>query len=218
MAAIAYTKGTLIERIKLHVSGSFTGADFKTSDEEILLYIDQALAANMIGQVFALAKVEGNLCMPEAYITTYILPAVVQDNVTKEWYSTLPQTPVSLPLGYSVMDAYFADAVNGKGENIFWVKSKRTGYRNNMPKPFGVSGKIEGSKIILEASNGQSLSSKILYIQMASTRTVNLSDKMTVPDDAIEAIFMNVVSKLKDRMSIPSDIILDDVSAGNKTS
>ena len=41
---------------------------------------------------------------------------------------------------------------------------------------------------------------------------------MTLPDDQLEAIFNNVVAKLKDRMQLPKDIIKDDLPAGNKGS
>ncbi len=215
---IAYSKQLLIERIQRHMADDFPSADFGAKDLEILLYIDQALAANLVGQMFAMAKVEGNLATPEAYLTTYLLPDLVQDNITKEWYTTLPQPPISLPLGYSVDEAYFANAVNGKGQQIFWIKGKRSAYRNNMPKPYGVSAKIEGSKIILEMSDGGSLSGQSLYVRMASTRTSSLTDTMNLPDDAIENIFMNVVAKLKDRLGIPKDVVLDDISSGNKAS
>lgn len=215
---ITYTKQLLIERIKRHIANDFPSVDFSASDNEVLLYIDQALAANLIGQVFNNAKVEGSIAVPEAYLTTYLLPSLQQDLVTKEWTTTLPQPPVSLPLGYSVDNIYFANSINGKGASVFLIKSKRVSYRNNMPKPYGVSARIEGSKLILEANNGQTLSGQNVYARMITTRTESLTDIMALPDDAIEIIFMNVVAKLKDRLGLPKDVILDDISAGSKAS
>jgi hypothetical protein len=47
---------------------------------------------------------------------------------------------------------------------------------------------------------------------------MDVEDVLNLPDDAIEPIFNNVVMKLKDRMQIPKDIVLDDIPAGNKNS
>lgn len=215
---VSYTKAQLIERIKKHVSDDFPTSDFSTTDKEVLLYIDQALAYGLIGAVYAGAKVEGNLVMPEGYLTTYLLPALAQNTITREWYSTLPQPPVSLPLGYSIDHVYFADSAHGRGKSVFLIKGHRVAYREDMPMPLGVRAWVEGVTIKFAASDGGSLFGTNCYARMASTRTSSLSDTMTLPDDAIENIFNNVISKMKDRMMLPKDIIQDDVSAGNKSS
>lgn len=216
--AIAYTKRQLIQRIRQHMADDFPSAEFGASENEVLLYIDQAVAFSLVGQAYANAKIEGVLAVPEAYYVTYLLDALQYDNVTRTWWSTLPQPPVSLPLGYSIDRGYFANAVDGQGTNVFWIKAKRVGYRNNMPKPMGVSGWIEGSKIILQANDGTSLLDENFYVRMASTRTASVNDVMALPDDILEGVFNNVVAKLKDRMGMPKDIIKDDISAGNKSS
>ena len=215
---IAYTKAQLIERIKKHISDDFPTADFSTTTNEVLLYIDQALAFGLVGQVYAGAKLTGNIAMPEAYVTTYSLPDLQFDNATREWYTTLPQPPISLPLGYSITGVYFAKNLYGRGPSVFLIKNNRVAYRENMPMPFGVRAWVEGSTIKLKASDGGSLLDQPLFVTMASTRTSSLTDTMNLPDDAIEQIFMNVVGKLKDRLGLPKDIIQDDVSAGNKSS
>jgi hypothetical protein len=207
-----------IQRIRKHVANGFPNDEFSTSENEILLYIDQALAFNLIGQTYNNSKVEGSIAVPDAYLVTYALPALTQDNITKEWTTTLPQPPVSLPLGYSLDRCYFADSVNGIGTEVALIKPKRVAYRNNMPRPLGVNARIEGNTIFLDASNGSSLLNKNLYVRMASTRTANVDDVMNVPDDAIDAIFNSVVDKLTKRYSEPKDVIKDELGAGNKTS
>lgn len=215
---ITYTKQMLIQRIRQHMANDFPSEEFSATENEVLLYVDQALAYNLIGQVYNAAKVEGNICVPEGYLTTYLLPALQQDNVTNYWFTTLPQPPISLPLGYSIDDAYFANSSDGKGTMVFFIKQKRVSYRGNMPMPFGVRAWVEGSKITLAASDGSSLLGQNLYVRMTNTRTSSVSDVMNLPDDAIEMIFMNVVGKLKDRLQVPQDIIADDLAAGNKSS
>ncbi len=208
----------LINRVQRHVNDNFPSSDWNVSPNEILLYIQEALAFALVGSVYQMAKVEGNLAMPEGFLTTYLLPALAQDNITREWYSTLPQPPVSLPLGYSISTGYFADSVNGKGVPIILIKAKRVGRRNNMPKQYGVNAHVEGSKIILEASDGSSLLGKNLYVTMASTRTTDLDAVLNAPDDIIQNVFTAVTTRILQRNQIPKDILQDDVSQGNKTS
>ena len=207
-----------IERCKRHIANTYPDSSFSVSDMEILLYIDAALAYTLVGQVFNLAKVEGALTMPESYLITYSLPTLTQDTITGEWYSVLPQPPVSLPLGYSITDVYPVEASRGRGDSFLPIKSKRTAYRNYMPKPPGGSYKVNGSKIILMAADGSSLFGLTFYAEMASSRTSDLSETMALPDDAIEVIFQNVTTKMIQRMQLPKDIVQDDIGAGNKAS
>lgn len=200
------------------MADDFPDASFSPTVKETLLYIDQALAFGLIGQAFNNAKIEGNICVPEGYMTTYLLPSLTQDNVTKFWYTTLPQPPISLPLGYSIDNGYFANTADSIGTQIYWIKQKRVAYRRNLPMPFGVRGWVEGSTLWLAVSDGSSLLNQRFYVRMASTRTEDLDDTMNLPDDAIEQIFNSVVMKLKDRLGLPKDIVQDDISAGNKSS
>src|SRR5689334_19873367 len=141
---IAYTKAQLIERIKKHLAGDFPGQDFKITDNEVLLYIDQSLAFTLIGQVYANAKIEGNLALPEAWLTTYNVGSPSMDSPSGYWYCTLPQPPVSLPLGYSINRVYAAQAGSGQSMDFFLIKAKRVGYRKYMPMPSGGRTWVDG--------------------------------------------------------------------------
>lgn len=211
---IPYTKELLIQRIKKHIANDFPDASFSTTDNEVVLYIDQAIAPTIVGQVYQGAKVEGNLAVPDGYMTTYLLPALTQDSITREWFTTLPQPPLSLPLGYSLDVAYFANRVNGRGVQVHLIRPERVALRRNLPRQFGVDGWVEGSKFILEASDGGSLLNQNLYVRMAKSRTDALTEVLAMPDDAVEAVFNNVVAKLIQRMQLPKDLIQDDISVG----
>lgn len=215
---IAYTKKMLIQRIRQHMVDDFPSAEFGATEREVLLYIDQAAAVAVIGQVYNNAKIEGNICVPEAWLTTYTLDTLQKDTPSGYWYSTLPQPPVSLPLGYSISRIYAAEAGSGQSQDFLPIKAKRVSFRNMMPMPSGARYWVTGSKIWLAANDGGSLFSYTVYAEMIKTRTDDINEVMNLPDDAIENIFQNVVSKLKDRLQLPKDIIVDDISAGNKSS
>lgn len=212
---IAYTKEMFIERIKRHIANGWPTSSFTASTNEILLYIDQGIAYTLVGQVYAGAKVEGNLVMPEAWLTTYTLATLAQDSPSGYWFSTLPQPPVSLPLGYSINRVYAAQAGSGQSQEILPIKAKRVGYRKMMPMPQGARYWVTGSKIWLAMNDGSSMLEYTVYVEMAKTRTESLTEVMNMPDDAIELVFNNVVGKILQRMGIPKDVVQDDLPSGN---
>jgi hypothetical protein len=208
-----------LQRIRKHVSDTRLISDsFSASDKEILLYIDSALAVTMVGQVYNNAKIEGNIAVPEAYLTTYSLASPVSDPDTGYWFSSLPQPPVSLPLGYSINRVYFTNPEFGVSQDAIPIKAKRLAYRGNLPMPTGVRYWVENLLLWMAASNNQSLANMNLKVQMVKTRTDNINEDMALPDDAIEGIFTRVVQSLVQRYGLPQDIIKDDLPSGNKSS
>ena len=215
---IAYTKQQLIERIKRHIANEFPDSSFSASDNEVLLYVDSAAAFTLVGQTYGMAKIEGNIAVGEAWLTTYALDALQEDTISGYWYTTLPQPPVNLPLGYSISRVYFGQGGLGQSREVLPIKAKRVGYRIDMPMPSGARYWVEGSRMWVAAYDGQSLLDLPLYATMAKTRTESMTEALNMPDDAIEAIFTNVVAKLVQRMQLPKDIVQDDIGAGNKSS
>lgn len=214
---ITYNKKTFIERIKRHIANGWPNSSFSISDNEVMLYIDQSIASNLVGSVFALAKLEGALVMPEAYLFTYLL-TISQDMVTKNWYATLPQPPISLPLGYSINRVYAANSSDGEGIDFDPIKAKRTGYRKLLPFKQGARYWVEGDTIWLAVNDGTPLTGQSIYVQMPSTRTSSLTDTMDLPDDALDAVWNLTLSKCLQRLGLPQDIIQDNLPSGNKSS
>lgn len=217
---IAYTRKALMQRLRKHVANAPNTSDqFSASDNEIILLIDQAAAARMVGQVFNEAKIEGSLAVPEAYYTTYTLPALTLDPLAPgEWFCALPQPPMSLPLGLSVNEVYSKSATGGRGEAAYFIKSKRGPRRRHMPMQPGVRAWIENSILHLAAHNGAYLGTSQWYVEMMSARTTDVNAVMNMPEDDVEFVFDTVVKKLLQRYTVPQDIILDGLPAGNKSS
>ena len=219
MTQVAYSRRVFIQRIRKHVADNKNTSDqFSASDNEILLLIDSAAAFRMVGQVYAGAKVEGVLEMPEAYLLTFALPALQQDSQSRYWYTTLPQPPISLPLGYSVNRVYAKDPQYGQLEDAYMIKAKRVGRRNRMPMQPGVRVWIENNTIWFAAHDGASLYGMNWFIQMPTQRTSSIDDVMNMPEDDISFVFDSVVKSLMQRYSIPQDIVVDGLPAGNKSS
>ncbi len=220
MATPPYIWKQLIQRITKHMNDGYPTDSFATSDNEVLLYIQQANAFGLVGQVWMGAKVLGYMEMPDSYLATLQLPAVAEDPITGDWLTALPQPPVSLPLGYSINRIYSAGPGNQQNQDVFMIKANRVGRRANMPLPGGIRGWIDYTNntiLRLRANDNQPLLGKPFYVQMPITRVTDITQPMNLPEDAIEQIFNNVVTKLTQRYQEPKDIINDDVPAGNNT-
>lgn len=212
-----YTKRLLIQRITRHLADGYPNEDFPVTDNEVNLYIDECLAFNLVGQVYGMAKVLGNLVVPEGYLTTYGL-SLTQDTANNEWYATLPQPPISLPLGYSISRCYLWDAEMGDSEDLFPVEAKRAAFRKLMPPPPGGRYRVENYIIRVTPTGGTGLTGFTLKVQMAKTRTEDVNELMALPDDAIQSIFDKVVEKILQRFGVPKDILKDGLPSGNKQS
>lgn len=218
MAQLPYTKAAFIERIKRHLANGFPKSSFSISDNEVLLTIDSVIPFVMKSMMFENAKVSGVLDIPEAYLVTYNFTSFTKVSSTREWSVELPQTPLALPTGYDITNIYFADDTNGRSQTVYFIKTKRTAYRNLMPKPSGISARVVGQTLYLQANNNMPLYDMSLYVEMPISRTSDINADMNLPDDAIQPIFDKVIATLVQRYTMPQDIIKDDLSAGNKSS
>jgi len=213
--AITYTKKLLIERVQRHIANDFPSAEFPISSNEVLLYIDSAIASTFVGSVMGGGKITGSMATPEAYVVTAQLSSLVKNDVTGEWYATLPQTPMSLSLGFSITNAYFGDAADGVSQPIWLIKNKRVAYRDYMPKPNVVSGRVVKDVFYLKAKDNSPLLNLPVYVDMVTTRTTDVNETIAMPDDILDVVFQKVVTMCKDRMNMPKDLIKDDVGQGS---
>lgn len=215
--AVPYNRKQLIQRIRKHMNNGFPNDSYATSDNELMLYIDQAIAYGLVGMVWMGAKVTGVMEMPEAYLVTLQLPPLAEDPNTGYWFTTLPQPPVSLPLGYSINRIYSAGPGSRGNQDFFMIKAKRVGRRTNMPMPGGVRAWVLAYTLWCAASDNQPLLGVPVFVDMPTTRTSDITKPMNLPDDAIEGIFNSVVGWLTKRYQEPKDVINDDLPAGNNT-
>jgi hypothetical protein len=202
------------------MNNGFPNDAYATTDNEILLYIQQANAFGLVGQVWGMAKITQVMEVPDSYMVTAELPALQQEEATGDWYTALPQPPVGLPLGYSINRIYAADAVNGSSQDFYLIKAKRVGRRANLPLPGGVRAWIDYTDTTIlrcRASDNQPLSELSVYVQMPITRVSDITLPMNLPEDAVENIFNNVVTKLTQRYQQPKNVINNDLPAGNNT-
>lgn len=215
MSTIAYNKKQLIERVRRHLADGWPSVEFSITTNEVLLYIDAAIASTLVASMVGIAKLTKEFATPESYIITTQLSSLVKNDVTNEWYATLPQTPLSVSLGYSITNAYFADAANGQSQPIWLIKGKRAAFRGYMPSPGGTRATVRGNVIYIRANDATPLAGLPVYVDMVTTRTSDITAPMNLPDDAIDAVFDKVVVKCMQRLGIPRDVIKDNIGEGS---
>lgn len=218
MAVVSYSKQQLIERIQKHFNNGFPGEDWKISNREMLLYIDQAIPIVMRGQMYEGAKIQGVFEVPNAYIVRYNYTISTFDNNTKEWHVTLAQPPLALPTGYDITQVYVGDGTLGQSMNGLAISSKRAGWRRSLPVGPGFQFRVvNGNKLYMRMWDGSSMQNFNLYVELPVSRTDSLTDELHIPDDAIEGVFQNVYQKILSRYQIPQDTVKDNLMPGNKT-
>lgn len=213
MATIVQSKRMFIERVRRHLANNFPNSEFALSENEVLLYIDSALAASIVGTIYNNAKITGVMETPEAFLVTTQLGALTQNTSSLEWYADLPQPPLSMPLGYSITNINFSN-----GGMISMIKNKRVPYREYLPIMPGTRARVEGGRVYLKNSDGSSLYGQTVEVQMIANRTTDIDEPMNVADDVMETVFNMVIQKCVQRFGVPQDIILDGLAPGNKSS
>lgn len=216
--ALDYTWLQFIVRLEKHINNDFPGTDFSITRNEMLLYINEAMSYGLVGQVWNNSKILGQMEVPDGYITQFALSAPTYDTVSGYWTTTLPQPPLSLPLGYSINRIYPATTGFGQGNDVILIKAKRVGRRKSMPMQFGVRGWITNNRLWLATSDGSSLLNQVFYAEMPSTRATSIDDEINLPDDAQKMVFDLVMVRLKERLGLPQDVVQDGLPAGNKSS
>lgn len=220
--AVPYNRKQLIQRIRKHLNNGYPNDAFATSDNEIMLYIDQSIGQQIKALAYERAKLNASegfnvLEVPEAFQITQSLPALQLDDASGYWFTTLPQPPISLPLGYSITRIYTKSPAFGESDFVRLIDAKRWGRRKLLPMPDCILGMIENQTLWLTAANNQTLSPFVFYVQMPINRTSDITQPMNLPDDIIETIFGDVTNWLTRRYQMPKDIVNDDLPEGNNS-
>lgn len=82
--ALTYSWKQLIDRIQIHILNDFPSSESTMTDNQVLLYINEAMSFGIVGTVWGGAKITGVMEVLDAYEVTFQLADLQQDNVTKD--------------------------------------------------------------------------------------------------------------------------------------
>jgi len=196
-----------IRRINRRIMNGYPSIGSTLSDNEIELYLIEAIATVMIQEANTSMQIEGVRSIHEGFITTYKITTITKDNTTGFYTVTLPHPPIGMPLGLSIISPYFASS----GQISFpliAVHPNQRGIYNQMPTPnYGIYYWVENNTMYLDGRGVIVSGLGTLYIPMPSPRpaTNNDTDPINLPDEAMSMVFDMVVTKLTARLQTPQD-------------
>lgn len=198
---MAVTKNILIERIARHLSNGTPSDDFTVSDNEIWLYCLDAIGKLITAKAKESWQMEQVWELSESFYTRLKFTAFMRDDDLDEYYIVLPNPPIGLPLGVSIMDVYLAGK-SGKKRSFYPIKANRQAYFNDT-----VKGKTDayysviGTKLNLIGVEllGNKDNLYVVMVSPVSDGTLNLGD------DAINDVFIAVLNVIRQRYALPQD-------------
>lgn len=209
--------GQLIERIRLRLYNGWASIASNLEDNEIVLYLQEAIAVVITQQSNQGIQTEGVRNIPEGFITTFVIPStnVIKNYTTGDYEVKLPHPPINLPLGYSVVSPYFAVA-GQKSIPLIAIHPYQRGYSSSLPTPnYGVYYWVENDTMYLDFAGNSVGKEYNIYVPMLSPRSKTGQDTDTIhlPDDSISYVFDMVIARLTQRLQVPSDNVNDGNSA-----
>lgn len=129
------TKAQLIELIQRDINNGLQMDDAQITDNEISLWLGQAIAMVMEEKYKKDAEIESIIYMNDYYYATFKNRKVSKDEDTGYYYLTLPQIPIGLPRGISIAGVYFKSKEGQLTETVIQISPQELDIMRSLPKP-----------------------------------------------------------------------------------
>jgi len=202
------TTQQLVDRILRFYYNNYPSQDSILSNNEVLLYINDAAAAVAVKQANEAYAITGTQEIPDGFITTVKITSLSKDENTGYYYATLPHPPFGIPRGNGINSCFFTGS-KGHSRPILYVSPNEVDFFRTIPHPPQAAYYwVEGSTIFLYVPTNIPTSFN-LNVRMATMQTTNLSAPINLPPDAIDTVFSLVIDKMIKRKSIKEDYNTD---------
>jgi hypothetical protein len=129
------TKAQMIELIQRDVNNGLPFDDAQITDNEISLWLGQAVASVMEQRYKESAEMESITYMNDFYYATFKNRVVSKDTDTGYYYLCLPQVPLGLPRGIAISGVYFKSAEGQLTETVIQVAPQEIDIMRSLPMP-----------------------------------------------------------------------------------
>ena len=198
----------MVDRVRRAYYNDYPNDNSVLSDNELLLYINDAVATIATKQANEAYAITGVVSIPEGYLTTYKITSFTKDVDTGYYSSTLPHPPFGLPQNSGVNSVFFT-GVKGQSKPILYVSANEVDYFRSMPHPPNAAYYwIENTTLFLWVKTLLPTGTKV-SVRMATHVTSNLSAPINVPPEALSMVFDLVMQKIMPRQNIAEDAIVD---------
>jgi len=125
----------MIELIQRDVNNGLPFDDAQITDNEISLWLGQAVASVMEQRYKESAEMESITYMNDFYYATFKNRVVSKDTDTGYYYLCLPQVPLGLPRGIAISGVYFKSAEGQLTETVIQVAPQEIDIMRSLPMP-----------------------------------------------------------------------------------
>jgi hypothetical protein len=201
------TRAQLIELIQRDVYNGLPMDDAQITDNEISLWLGQAIASVMEDRYKKDAEMESITYMNDMYYATFKNRTVSKDTDTGYYYFSLPQVPLGLPRGISIAGVYFKSAEGQLTETVIQIAPQEIDVMRTLPLPKNkVYGWTEGSTFyMISYKNIKDLKAIVRMVTSEAT-----PDSTDIPDNIGLAATDLVIRRLRARAGF-QDISNDGV-------
>jgi hypothetical protein len=201
------TRAQLIELIQRDINNGLPSDDAQITDNEISLWLGQAVATVMEERYKKDAEMESITYMNDMYYATFKNRVVCKDSDTGYYYLSLPQVPLGLPRGISIAGVYFKSGEGQLTDTVIQIAPQEIDVMRVLPMPKNkIYGWTEGSTFyMMSYKNIKDLKGIVRMV----TSSVN-DDSTDIPDNIGLAATDLVIRRLRSRMGI-QDISNDGV-------
>jgi hypothetical protein len=202
------TTQQMIDRTRRTYYNNYPSDESVITDNEILLFINDAVASIISKQTNEHYSITGIMQVPDGYISTIQITSLTKDSDTGYYKASIPHPPMGLPGDSGIQSCFFV-GTKGPSKPVIHVSANEVDFFRFMPMPPQAAFYwIEGTTLYLYVKTTLPTSVK-LNLRMATMVTSNLNVPINVPPDAIDTLYTMVLAKLIQRKNIISDEVSD---------
>lgn len=192
------TKAQMIELIQRDVNNGLPFDDAQITDNEISLWLGQAVASVMEQRYKESAEMESITYMNDFYYATFKNRSVSKDNDTGYYYICLPQVPLGLPRGIAISGVYFKSAEGQLTETVIQIAPQEIDVMRGLPMP---KNKIYGwpEKDLFYMMSYKNIKDLKAVVRMVTSK---LDDTEDIPDNIGVAAADLVIRRIRTRAGI----------------
>lgn len=193
------TRAQLIELIQRDIYNGLPMDDAQITDNEISLWLGQAIATVMEERYKKDAEMESITYMNDMYYATFKNRTVCKDSDTGYYYIFLPQVSLGLPRGIAIAGVYFKSGEGQLTDTVVQIAPQEIDVMRVLPMPKNkIFGWTEGSMFyMMSFKNIKDLKAIVRMVTSEAT-----PDSTDIPDNIGLAATDLVIRRLRSRMGI----------------
>jgi len=201
------TRAQLVELIQRDINNGLPMDDAQITDNEISLWLGQAIATVMEERYKKDSEMESITYMNDMYYATFKNRVVSKDSDTGYYYFCLPQVPLGLPRGISIAGVYFKSGEGQLTDTVIQIAPQEIDIMRVLPMPKNkIYGWTEGSLFyMMSYKNIKDLKAIVRMVTSEAT-----PDSTDIPDNIGLAATDLVIRRLRGRAGF-QDISNDGV-------